>query len=241
MSLTLALLLAGAIWILVLVFALAFCRAAKIGDQAIEDGLSDLAGGEPRHAWLGDQAAADDDLADGVPDPSRASRIASPRQSPHASERARDDDHDLPDRPKQTHDVSATPGVDTTPGNVANRRTSGADPEAAPASELPPTTAGSVTPLRALPIDAAAELLGIHPRTLLAWEQEYGFPQSISGNATGQRYYSRIEVIVLKDALQRTLSIGSAMRTAHSMVGEQHPTPSDTAQFSSHTDAPPSP
>lgn len=240
MSLALALVLAGAIWILVLVFVLALCRAAKVGDQAMEHNLSDAAGGERLHPWWADQGAVDRDLVDDPPRPSRASPMSSSRQSPQTPERARDDDHAVPDRPQQTLGVSATPDVETPPGNVTNRRTSGADLEAAPTSSSPsPTAAGSVTPLRALPLDAAAELLAIDPQTLLRWEQEYGFPRSIGGNAAGQRYYSRIEVIVLKHALRKTLSIGSAMCTARSIVGERHTTPGDTANFSSHCDAPP--
>jgi hypothetical protein len=236
MSLALALLIAAAIWILVLVFALALCRAAKAGDQTVERIPSEAGGGEILHA-LGDQGAAGGDLIDGAPRPFRSSPIAASRQLPQA--RARDDDHDPPDRRQKTHDVSAPPGLPTAPANVANRRTSGAGPEPTPTSSPPPTTADSLTPLRALPLGAAAELLGIDPQTLLDWEQEYGYPRSIGGRATGQRYYSRIEVIVVKDALQSTLSIGSAMRTARSLGGERHNTPSDTAQFSSHSDAPP--
>lgn len=240
MSFALALLIAAAVWILVLVFVLALCRAAKAGDQAMEHSLSEAARGEVLHSWRADQGAVDRDLVDDVPRPSRASPMPSSRQSPQAPEWARGDDHDPLDRPPQTLGVPPTPGLDTTSGNIASRRTSREDPEAAPTSSSPPpTTAGSITPLRALPLDAAARLLAIDPQTLLTWEREYGYPQSIGGNAAGQRYYSRIEVIVLKDALSRTLSIGSAMRTARSIMGERHTTPSDTAQFSSHSDAPP--
>jgi hypothetical protein len=66
-----------------------------------------------------------------------------------------------------------------------------------------------------------------------------GLPSRLERYDARPRYYSRIEVIILKDALRRTLSIGSAMRTARSIVGERHGTPSDAAQFSSHRDVPP--
>jgi hypothetical protein len=64
--------------------------------------------------------------------------------------------------------------------------------------------------LRSLGLDHAATLLGVSPRTLLAWQARYGFPTS----SRSEPRYSQSEVLALRDSLAHGLSIASAVSRA---------------------------
>jgi hypothetical protein len=81
-------------------------------------------------------------------------------------------------------------------------------------------------PLRGLGLDHAATLLGVSPRTLLAWQARYGFPTS---NRSEPRY-SQSEVLALRDSLAHGLSIASAVNRARQQTKRRRG-PSTTAPF----------
>jgi hypothetical protein len=62
-------------------------------------------------------------------------------------------------------------------------------------------------------LNEAAAVLCVSPETLRAWEQRFGYPQSVF-RAAGQRCYALSEVIALRDSLEAGLSIASAINTA---------------------------
>lgn len=64
-----------------------------------------------------------------------------------------------------------------------------------------------------LSIEAAAALLGITPRILNLWEEQFGYPRQVS-SAGGKPLYSDAMMVGLRDALDRELSICSAVRKA---------------------------
>lgn len=61
--------------------------------------------------------------------------------------------------------------------------------------------------------NAAAEVLGVSPNTLRSWERRYGYPQPrrTSGN---HRNYELVELQTLRDALNETGNISSAVELA---------------------------
>jgi hypothetical protein len=63
---------------------------------------------------------------------------------------------------------------------------------------------------RRLSIEQAACVLGISPRTLLAWEERYGYPRS----AEGHLLYRESDVSALREALEHGLSVSSAVNSA---------------------------
>ena len=75
--------------------------------------------------------------------------------------------------------------------------------------EMAPLPA-SERPLRSLGLDHAATLLGVSPRTLLAWQARYGFPTS----SASEPRYNQSEVLALRDSLEHGLSIASAVSRA---------------------------
>jgi hypothetical protein len=85
-------------------------------------------------------------------------------------------------------------------------------------ADLPPdlrsdahTTTGQQK--RDLQVDEAAAVLCVSPDTLRAWEQRFGYPQSVPGGA-GERRYPQGEVIALRDSLKSGLSIAAAIDKA---------------------------
>jgi hypothetical protein len=80
------------------------------------------------------------------------------------------------------------------------------------AAEHPEITGSpsSERPLRGLDLDQAATLLGVSPRTLLAWQARYGFPTS----SPSEPRYSQSEVLALRKCLEHGLSIASAVSSA---------------------------
>jgi len=65
----------------------------------------------------------------------------------------------------------------------------------------------------AIRIAAAAELLGVSPSTLRAWERRHGFPGP-RRSAGGHRQYDLAEVEALQAALRRTADVGAAVGLA---------------------------
>ena len=70
--------------------------------------------------------------------------------------------------------------------------------------------------MRHLRLDEAAAVLCVSPDALRAWEQRFGYPQSVCG-ASGERRYPREEVIALRDGLKHELSIASAINKARAL------------------------
>ena len=61
--------------------------------------------------------------------------------------------------------------------------------------------------------DAAAALLGTSPTILSLWEERFGYPVPVR-SGDGQRLYPDEMMIALRDALDRELSIASAITQA---------------------------
>jgi DNA-binding transcriptional MerR regulator len=61
--------------------------------------------------------------------------------------------------------------------------------------------------------NAAAEVLGVSPNTLRSWERRYGFPQP-QRTAGNHRHYELVELQTLRDALNQTGNITSAIELA---------------------------
>jgi len=78
--------------------------------------------------------------------------------------------------------------------------------------------------IRHLPPDEAAALLCVRPDTLRAWEQRFGYPQSVFGGA-GERRYAHEDVIALRESLKHELSIASAINRARALAADSQ-TPS---------------
>jgi hypothetical protein len=75
-----------------------------------------------------------------------------------------------------------------------------------------------------LSIDDAARALGVNPDVLLAWEERYGFPKSCQWTTERGPTYSRWEVLALREALDRDLSISSAIAAARTDATRQRMT-----------------
>jgi hypothetical protein len=73
----------------------------------------------------------------------------------------------------------------------------------------PPILAG----MPAIRIAAAADLLGVSPSTLRAWERRHGFPAPRRSEG-GHRQYELAEVEALQAALRRTADVGAAVGLA---------------------------
>jgi hypothetical protein len=111
-------------------------------------------------------------------------------------------------------------GVHPRPTRDSARRAKSSGPAAAPTH---PRSGEAVRPAvstseeRAWPtlgIDDAAEMLGVSPDVLLAWEGRYGFPKSCQWTTDRGLTYSRREVLALSEALERDLSLSSAIASA---------------------------
>ena len=61
-----------------------------------------------------------------------------------------------------------------------------------------------------LSMDAAAALLGITPRILSLWEEQFGYPMPVRRD-DGEPLYSDEMMAALREALDRELSVCSAM------------------------------
>jgi len=71
-----------------------------------------------------------------------------------------------------------------------------------------------------LRLGEAAALLGVSPHVLTAWEQQFGYPKP--ARLDGDRpLYSHKELIALRDALDTSLSLPSAIRTAQDALGAE--------------------
>jgi MerR HTH family regulatory protein len=83
--------------------------------------------------------------------------------------------------------------------------------------------------------EAAAAMLGTSTTILSLWEKRFGYPSPVRA-ADGQWLYADDEMISLRDALNRELSIASAItstrqahsdRCAHGPLGTPHHSPQE--------------
>src|SRR5918999_6341381 len=84
--------------------------------------------------------------------------------------------------------------------------------------------------------NAAAELLGVSPNTLLSWERRFGYPQP-RRTAGGHRQYALVEREALRRALLETHNISSAIEVARQR-GEGPSSPSRLLDAVDHFDEP---
>ncbi len=121
-------------------------------------------------------------------------------------------------------------GVHPRPTRDAANRAEFSGPAAAPThprsgEPVPPVVStGEERAWPTLSIDDAAETLGVSPDVLLAWEARYGFPKSCRWTTERGLTYSRREVLALSEALERDLSISSAIATARTDTTRQRVT-----------------
>jgi DNA-binding transcriptional MerR regulator len=66
----------------------------------------------------------------------------------------------------------------------------------------------------------AAALLGVSPHVLTAWEQQFGYPKPARLD-DDRPLYSHKELIALRDALETSLSIPSAIRKAQNALSAE--------------------
>jgi DNA-binding transcriptional MerR regulator len=64
--------------------------------------------------------------------------------------------------------------------------------------------------MRSLKTREAADLLNVSPNTLRAWERKFGYPKPLR-SAGRYRIYTHAEIIALREALRRGLSVASAI------------------------------
>ena len=67
-----------------------------------------------------------------------------------------------------------------------------------------------------LSMDAAAALLGVTPRILTLWEEQFGYPMPVRCDG-GEPLYSNEMMATLRDALDKELSVCSAMSKARTI------------------------
>src|SRR5689334_4418100 len=72
--------------------------------------------------------------------------------------------------------------------------------------------------MRTLKTSEAAGLLNVSPNTLLTWERKFGFPRPVRSPGR-HRAYAYAEVMALRGALRRGLSITSAVSAVRDGVG----------------------
>src|SRR5665811_1649425 len=61
--------------------------------------------------------------------------------------------------------------------------------------------------------NAAAEMLGVSPNTLRSWERRFGYPEP-ERSIGNHRQYNLVELQTLREALNETGSIGTAIEVA---------------------------
>ena len=96
--------------------------------------------------------------------------------------------------------------------DAASEDTAEHDESVAATKEVATESAGETERMstRRLSIEQAACVLGISPRTLLAWEERYGYPRS----AEGHLLYRESDVTALREELEHGLSVSSAVSNA---------------------------
>ena len=73
---------------------------------------------------------------------------------------------------------------------------------------------GRVNPeMMGLTTEQAAGLLGVSSDVLQEWEHQFGYPRA-TACADGERIYVYRQLVALRDALMRELSVTSAIQTA---------------------------
>jgi hypothetical protein len=73
--------------------------------------------------------------------------------------------------------------------------------------------------MRELMPEQAAGLLGVSSDVLRNWEHQFGYPRAASC-ADGERIYVHCQLVALRDALMRELSVTSAIRTAQVVLNQ---------------------
>jgi DNA-binding transcriptional MerR regulator len=72
--------------------------------------------------------------------------------------------------------------------------------------------------MRSLKTREAADLLNVSPNTLRTWERKFGYPKPLR-SAGRHRAYTYAEIIALRDALRRGLSVASAISVVREGIG----------------------
>jgi DNA-binding transcriptional MerR regulator len=72
--------------------------------------------------------------------------------------------------------------------------------------------------MRSLKTREAAGLLNVSPNTLRTWERKFGFPKPLR-SAGRHRAYTYAEIVALRDALKRGLSVTSAISSVREGLG----------------------
>jgi hypothetical protein len=91
-------------------------------------------------------------------------------------------------------------------------------------SEPPAVSTSADKAWPTLSVDDTARTLGVRPDVLQAWEARYGFPKSCQWTTERGCTYSRREILALSEALDRGLSISSAIAAARSDTTRQRTT-----------------
>jgi hypothetical protein len=212
MQLALALMLGAGIWVFVLLLAMSLCRAAKAADNAMEAAYEaadrPTLGRDPMGFDLGAHprptrgASKPLERAYDPAEPAAADQDGTPEPRYHPRPRW---EIEAPSEPRlHVRDPFVT---STTPRTVADR------PRDEPA-----------TATRLLSVRAAADLLGISPEVLLAWEARFGYPKLRRSAGTPGRAYSRAEVLALAHSLQTGLSISAAIDDAQTATSRRRGT-----------------
>src|SRR2546423_7496100 len=72
--------------------------------------------------------------------------------------------------------------------------------------------------MRSLKTREAASLLNVSPNTLRTWERKFGFPRPLRSPGR-HRAYTHAEIVALRDALRRGLSVPSAISVVRDGLG----------------------
>jgi hypothetical protein len=67
----------------------------------------------------------------------------------------------------------------------------------------------------------AARTLGVPADTLNVWHMEFGYPQTDEASSGGETRYASAQILALRHALLRELSIAAAIRSARAVAPER--------------------
>lgn len=218
MLLALLVLLGAGIWAFMLLLAISLCKAAKAGDKALEASYAAAQEASRQEVMNSPQVrgriAHDAGRFDLGAHPRSTRRAYYPTPPEHPTEPAAGDPG------------GAGPRQQSLPLSEAPREPGGRS-ACTPITTAAMPTAGGVlttdappTAKRLLSLREAAEVLGVSPDVLLAWEARYGYPKPYRASTTRGLRYSRAELLVLADSLQNGLSIPSAIDDARSSASD---------------------
>jgi hypothetical protein len=128
---------------------------------------------------------------------------------PRVLSQSREDEHPPSDR------LTGSTGMQlllTMPGSAVHRRTY-------PATARTDQVGRVNQEMRELTTEQAAGLLGVSSDVLQKWEHRFGYPGATS-SADGERIYVYRQLVALRDALMRELSVTSAIRTAQHVLDQ---------------------